>query len=455
MPSKRSYASVALAALALLAPVTGAAAVQSNSPGVPADGPATQQPSVQENATNYTRLYLGDRYRSVDLEPGENTTFEVTVENGEDEPVTVSPDLFTPPAGERPVPSEWVTVDPSEATIEAGEEATVTVAVDVPADAKMARYRGILALTDEMISYDGRPERPVHAAQFSVEVTRPPTVFVVPLNEEYSQLRAGESYTHTVRVNNTGAEAVPLNPTVKLEERRRYRPGQKTAERDWFTVDAPAQVPAGGSALVNVTVAVPEGASRGSYDAEVTLGLRDPARADRGDYWQRVNMHFQVWKQPEEPFTKSFGVSESTESLTVKLSAGDRRRDSTDESPEFDVTLVGPDGETYDPQRVEVTNRGYVSLADTRRTPSRDGAYATRGDDRAVRYRLEDPESGEWTVRITPQNVAQFRYELIRDEAGEASTPRPTETETSTATPTEADTATNETDTATNETAGN
>jgi hypothetical protein len=422
MPSTSGYIAVVLAALALLAPLAGAATVQSNSATASATVSDTEATAQEANATNYTRLYVEDRYRSVELRPGANETFEVTVENGESESVTISPRLVTPRVGDRPVKSGWVDISTPRTTLAPDEEVTVTVTVDVPEDAEMARYRGSVAFTDETISYPGRPPQPVHAAQFSVEVYREPTVFVVPLNEEYGRLQAGESYTHTVRVNNTGEEAVPVNPTVEVDERR-YRPGQETARRDWFTVDAPSQVPAGESALVNVTVAVPEDATRGDYDAEVNLGLRDPARGDRGDYWQRIGMHFQVWKQPDGPFTKSFDVSESTTSVTVTLSAGDRGRTNADEEPaSFDVTFVGPDGETHEPKRVEVTNGGYVDLADTRRYPRSEGAYAIRGDDRQVTYRLSDPAAGEWTARITPRNVVRFQYEIVRDEVTERST---------------------------------
>lgn len=425
MPSIGRYSAVGLALLALLAPLAGATTVQSNGPGVPTDDPAVTGSSVaqQGNASNYTRLYVEDGYRSADLKPGENTTFEVTVENGEDEPVTISPRLVTPRVGERPVRAEWVTITPSETTIQPDEEATVTVEIAVPSDAEMARYRGSVAFTDETITYPGRPPQPVHAARFAVEVRRDPTVFVVPLNEEYAQLQAGESYTHTVRVNNTGDGAVRLDPTVRVDDRRRHRRGQETADRDWFTVEAPARIPAGESATVEVTVDVPAGANPGDYGAEVNLGLRDPARNDRSDYWQRVDLRFQVWKQPEEPFTETFTVSESTQSLTVQLSAGDRPRRSDGAPAEFEVTLVGPDGETYEPSRVEVRTGGYVDLADRRRYPSRDGAYSSRGGERVVRYRLEEPAAGEWTVRIMPRNAVSFRYELVRDEAQPDSDP--------------------------------
>jgi hypothetical protein len=437
MPPNTRAAAVALAAVLLLAPVVGAASVQSNG-FVALDGdsnddndalPASPAVQAEENGsdTNYTRLYVEDEYRNLELKPGESETFNVTVENGADGAVEITPGLFVPKVGDHPVEKGWVTVEPGSTTLEAGAETTVAVTVSVPDDAELGEYRGAVQFTDETIQYPGRPPRPVHAASFNVEVRQDPTVFVLPLTRGHAQVEAGETHTRSVRINNTGEQAVPLDPTLQLRDDRRPRPGaESSADRSWFTIDAPSQVPAGGSATVDVTVAVPESASRGDYDAELDLGLRDPARPDGRDYWQQVHMGFQVWKQPEQPFEKTFDVSEGTESVTVKLSAGDRR-DADDEPAKFDVTLVGPNGNEFSPERVETTNRGSVDLSgdDRRRyrhapaegAADSGSAYSNRGGERILRYRVDSPEDGEWTLRVMPEDTVRFRYEIVRDEA--------------------------------------
>lgn len=433
MPSNKRAVVVALATVMLLAPVAGAASVQSNgfvAPGgdssdaVPSS--ATQADGGDDASANYTRLYVDDEYHRLELKPGESESFEVTVENGEDGPVEITPGLFLPRVGDRPVEESWVSIEPGEATLEADAERTVTVTVSVPEDAELGQYRGAVRFTDETIQHPGRPPRPVHAATFRVQVTRDPTVFVRPLDRGYRQIEAGDSYTYSVQINNTGEESVPLDPTLQVREDRRPRPGAApSADRAWFTIDAPSQVPAGESATVEVTVDVPEDASRDSYSAELDLGLRDPARPDGRDHWQRTRIRFEVWKQPDEPFGKVFDVSEGTDSVTVELSAGGRRN-AEDEPASFDVSLVGPDGETVEPERVETTDRGHVDLSGDRRryryAPADGGAasgsaYADEGGERVVRYRLDSPDSGEWTLRVMPEDTVRFRYEIIRDES--------------------------------------
>jgi hypothetical protein len=434
MPSNTRAVAVALATVLLLAPVVGAASVQSNgfvalggdsTDTAPAPSSAVQSDDENGTDTNYTRLYVEDEYRRLELKPGESESFEVTVENGEAGPIEITPGLFVPKVGDRPVEKGWITIEPGQATLEADAERTVTVTVNVPEDAELGDYRGAVQFTDETIQYPGRPPRPVHAASFSVRVQRDPTVFVLPLNRGYTQIEAGESYTHSVRINNTGEGAVPLDPTLNLQEDRRPRPGgQPSVDRSWFTIDAPSQVPAGESATVDVTVEVPEDASRGDYDVELDLGLRDPARNERRDYWQQIHMGFQVWKQPDQPFTKTFDVADDTESVTVKLSAGDRRN--ADDAPaSFDVTLVGPDGETIEPERVRTTNRGYVDLSGDRRRyryaaeggGASGSAYADEGGERVLRYRLDAPSEGQWELQVMPHDTVRFRYEIIRNES--------------------------------------
>jgi hypothetical protein len=440
MPSNKRAIAVALATVLLLAPVVGAASVHSNgfvalggdstdtiddTDG--ADVARTDATQAAENGsdTNYTRLYVDDEYRRLELKPGESETFEVTVENGEEGSIDITPSLFVPQVGERPVKSGWVTIEPGQATLEADAERTVTVTVSVPDDAELGRYRAAVQFTDETIQYPGRPPRPIHAASFTVEVQRDPTVFVLPLNRGYAQVEAGETYTHSVRINNTGDQAVPLDPTLNLRNDRSPRPGaQQSLDRSWFSIDAPSQVPAGESATVEVTVEVPEDASRGDYDAELDLGLRDPARNDQHDYWQQLHMGIQVWKQPDQPYTKSFDVGSDTESVTVELSASDRRN-ADDQPASFDVTLVGPDGETVEPERVEVSNNGYVDLSgDQRRyryaadgASASGSAYADRGGERLVRYRLDAPSEGQWELRVMPHDTVGFRYQIIRNES--------------------------------------
>lgn len=379
-----------------------------------------QTGDTQQNA-NYTRLYIEDRHEHLELKPGETDTVTVTVENGEDETVELSPQLIVPPRGQPPIKESWVTFENGDATLAAGETQQFKMNVSVPTDAEPRRYGGMIAFTDERIQMPDRPgpARPVHGVTLNVEVWQEPTIHVDAERHTFSQVQAGESFTTAITVENTGEQAVPLNPQMKSDEQHRPGPPRRleTLDRSWVTIDAPSEIGAGESKTINVTVAPPADAERGDYNAEIDLGLTDPARNADRSHWQELSLRFQVWSQPEQSFERSFKVSESASKATLKLTADQHSRASSRESDAgFDVTFVAPDGTEVDAERVQLTDSGHVSLGDERQPSMSEGTYASGGVRQEFTYRVDDPEAGMWSVRIMPKNTMEFGFEIIRTE---------------------------------------
>jgi len=412
----RTITAVAVAAVLVVSAAGATALAQPNSPA--ADSPAVADSAAQQSdgATNYTRLYVDDQYKNLRLKPGESDTVTITVENGEDEAVTLSPHLFVPPRGERPLNDEWLSIGADDLEIGAGEEREFDVTVSVPESAEINRYGGEIALTNETISYPGRPAQPVNGVSLSVEVWQEPNVRVLSDTYVHSQVQAGDSFTREFVVENTGDQAVPVSPELVTEERYRPNSGRDTLERSWVEFEAPNEIAPGETATISVTVTPPGDADRGDYRAELDLGLKDPARPDDSSYWQRVSVRFQVWTQPDEPFETSFEVSERAENVTLDLSAS-RYRSANSEPASFDVTFVAPNGTEVAAERVSVTNRGSVDLGGSRRRATTDGTYANSGESQTFAYRLPDPDAGEWSVRIMPENAMQFSYDITRNES--------------------------------------
>lgn len=414
-----------LLVVGMLVPAAGAAVnAQTDSTGSQtASGTASSQDSVASGDANYTRLYFDDRYKRLELQPGESDSITVTIENGEDGPVTVSPRVYIPPRGERPIEKDWVSIEDGETTLAAGEEREFEITVTVPKDTELNSYGGMIAFTDEMITYPGRPARPVHGMSLNVEVWREPTVRILSGRNIYTQVEAGDSFTREIVVENTGDQAVPVNPQLDTEDRRHHYPrDRETLDRSWLEIDAPNEIEAGETETIEVTVTAPEDAERGDYRTTLDLGLKDPARPDRDSYWQEIDIRFQAWTQPEEPFETSFEVSDNAERITLELSAGHPYRDESEdemEPPRFDVTFVSPNGTELDAERIRVTNRGSVDLGeDRRRSTTDDSTYATGGEQQTFSYRVENPEAGSWSMRIMPDNTMRFGYEIIREESG-------------------------------------
>lgn len=430
----------ALAALLVLSAVTGFAAptpdttAESLDPAparsytaTPTDaggsgsGSSTATGGHEPTAANYTRLYIDAERPSLRLKPGESDAYTVEVENGDDEPVSLDPHVYRPPTGGPVVEADWVTIDGPE-RLAPGEEGEFTVRVSVPGDAEIGRYSGQVAFTDETVTYPGRPPRPVHAEYLRLEVWREPTVEVHSRSYVNGQVEAGETLTRELVVENTGDDPVPVSPELAGERRVCRGDCGSQFERSWLDVDAPSQIDPGETATIAVSIAPPADADRGRYRAELDLGLKDPNRAERDTYWQRVDLNVEVWRQPDEPFETAFDVSPRTDDVTVTLTprSGPRRgaEPADADRPRFDVTYVSPNGSAVAAERVRVTDRGFVDLSGEERRHPMDGEFAVRDGGTEYVYRLEDPAPGEWTLRVMPENAIGFSYEVTRNEAG-------------------------------------
>jgi hypothetical protein len=309
----------------------------------------------------------------------------------------------------------WISIEDANTTLGADAERTFTVTVSVPEGTELGDYQAAVAFTNETISYPARPPQPIHAATISVDVYQEPTVTVREPSYYSTRIQAGSNFTYEVVVENTGETAVPLSPSVQTEESR-YR-DRATAQRSWFDIEAPSEVAAGENTTVNITVSAPADASVGDYNAMVDLGLKDPARQDRSDYWQQVDLYFQIWQQPEEPFVTDFQVSDRTDNVTLSLSASQYRQLANDQPTQFDVTFVAPNGTVVDHQREKLRNRGSVTLASDARRGETQGPYTSGNEAKQFVYGIDDPSAGTWTVQIMPHNTTDFSYEIVRNES--------------------------------------
>jgi hypothetical protein len=406
-----------------LVTATGAvtAAPQADSATTTVETTSDTAVSAQTTPANYTRLYIENQYRNLELKPGQSETVTVTVENGEDEAVTLSPRVATPPTPrQQAVDPSWVKIADDDTTLEADESREFDVTVSVPDDAEIGEYGGMIAFTDETVRYPGRPPQPVHSATLSVEVWQEPTVEISSDTHIYTRLQAGETFSREITVSNTGDEAVPVNPKFNAEDHRRHRPTEReTLDRSWVTIESPSEIAPGETETVEITVEPPADADRGNYNAQVDLGISDPARDADRNYWQQVDLRFQMWTEPDEPFETEFQVSEDTTDVSLTLTAHEQPRASDDRSPaDFDVTFVAPDGSTMTAERVQRRDTGHVSLGAERdpRMQSSDETYAADGGQQEFTYRIDEPASGQWSVRITPENTMDFEYDITRTE---------------------------------------
>jgi hypothetical protein len=395
-PSRGVASSRTLAVLAV-ALIVAVPAVAAGAPLLAGDAPTEAQQSQP------TDLEIDPTRADLEAEPGETATVNVTITNDGDSAATLDPQHVVLQQAPSELPEEWVSVDvPAE--VAAGESVTATVSVAVPTEVEAGNYYAQVAFTNVTSEGAGTISDFAHATLLSVEVDREPTVFVRSGEYLRGQLQTGETITRTVTVENTGEEAVALDPGLAEDEGECRGSGcPDVLPGEWLTFDAPEEIPAGETANVTVTVAPPADAASASYRTELTLGIDDPARSDRSDYWQRIDVDVDVWSPPEEPVERTFEVRPGDDRVTLTLSAGGE-----DERPDFEVVFVGPEGETYEQRPTSVTKQGHVDLVN--RDESRLG-----GPGYQFTYEFEPPENGEWTVHIMPHDTPGFGYEIVTE----------------------------------------
>lgn len=83
-------------------------------------------------------------------------------------------------------------------------------------------------------------------------------------------MKAGDSVTTEITVENTGEQAVPLNPQLNTDDRRRHgAPGDRERlDQSWMSIDASSEVGAGGTETIEITVSPSADAERGNYNTE-------------------------------------------------------------------------------------------------------------------------------------------------------------------------------------------
>ena len=193
---------------------------------------------------------------------------------------------------------------------------------------------------------------------------------------------------------------------------------------DAITITAPKEIAAGQSAEVNVHVKVPADA-KGNYRGAIDLGIDDPSFR-RDDWADMVRLEFGIWKQPTEPFVKTFTAKEPAP-VTIEISsnlfegiykyfAASGASMKNAKEPSFTVTMTGSDNKAISLTKTKTVIKGGVSLGGmgTMLPPwesESEGIYQEMGTQYIETYTVDAP-AGDLKLGIMPQNAQQFEYTI-------------------------------------------
>jgi hypothetical protein len=377
-------------------------------------------PVAGEPAPNFTKLEISPQYSNFMLQPGESKEMTVTLRNKEKKAVSVKPTTVLAPYGGYNVYPEWITVTPESAEIPAGGSQKFTVKVAVPGDASIGNSGVQIAFTDETMpmAYPAPIPNYIHAMQLSLDIWSPPKVQILQpyIND---MLEAGKEYDFEVKLKNTGKEAVNIDPRMSSDNRFYSGPfGQMTAAftDDAITITAPSNVPAGATEIVKVHVKVPADA-KGSYNGGIKMNIDDPSIRE----WEgTVQMNFNVWTQPTEPFVKSFTIKEAAP-LTIEISSGygylyGMATGTNKKEPSFETTIEGPSGKA-DFKVTKTVIKSGVNMGGQIPPWELDskGIYQENAVQLIETYKTSGTP-GEWKLKVLPKNTESFEYSITIGE---------------------------------------
>ena len=455
MPPVRGRAAMLALLLALVcaASIPGVTTAMTEEVFIGVDGAITLPVSTQEVVVgdpselpdmpklNIIMLRIDPHWCSMELMPGEGDEVTVTVKNPNNETVLVDPMVIEDPYSDYPFDEAWITITPASAELgpDGGEE-EFTIAVAIPDDADLGYYNVEIAFTDDAKPAPYPEPYPdpypsyVNTFHHSVEVWKPPVVQILP-SRIRDHVESGKGYDYAVTLENTGDEDIAIDPEMVNVARYGWRDTSPAFEDDAITIDAPASVPANGTATVNIHLEVPAGA-KGRYDGEVNMGIDDPSMGiwDEGD--GTVRLRFEVWEQPTEPFIKAF-ATETDSPITILVESSQNNKwfgtcridggDGGDEEPYFDLTLEGPN-RTATLAPTMITYHGSVSLSGgSRCAPPGEMAIDEVYYEDYTRYTEEytaDGAIGNWELGILPHYVEDFEYTVAIGDAGTGSDTR-------------------------------
>ncbi len=380
---------------------------------------------------NFTKLEISPRYGNARLKPGESKEMSVTIKNKEKKPVSVKPAIVIPPYGEYMMEKEWVAVTPQSAEIPAGGSQKFIVLVTIPNDATTGYYNAQVTFTDEEIPspYPQPIPNYVHAYQLSIDVWMPLNVQILrPYITD--QLEAGNEYDYSIGLKNTADKAIAIDPRMSDQNSMYYGPFGTTDfafTDEAITITAPKEVPAGQTVEVKVHITVPEDA-KGNYNGAIDLGISDLSARD--EWADMVNLQFGVWRQPSEPFVKSF-TTDAVSPVTIEVSSNllngllgyigyPGTTSSSTKSPSFTVNLNGPDNKPISLTKTKTLIKGGVSLGGMGAMyppweSESEGIYNEMGVQYVETFTATVP-AGDNKLSVLPRDTQGFEYTITIGE---------------------------------------
>jgi hypothetical protein len=391
----------------------------------------------------FEKIRVDPAYKYLELEPGDSKNFTVTIENKDNKTIELKPKPVITPYTENFINESWISISPSEKALKPGEKQEFQVKVNIPKDAGLGNYAVLIAFTEKVPEGDVAGSYPNFPGtmQLNIQVWVKPSVQILtPYVNDL--VEAGENYTYEIKLRNTGSKDIAISPELTegggiiYAESAASSAGmpQHAFGNDAIRVESPDKIKAGQTAIVKLTLAVPDNA-KGSYSRNIDLNIDDPGIRE---YEGMVSLSFRILPVPGKPYENTFEAG-TDDPITLEIRANQygyglyTTGGNLNLTPSFNVSLTDPSGNKVTPSLVNTKYSGSITIVDdTFPQPSyplpymssrvagnmmetgnmetkNQGSYQG-GTTTFVKTYTAPGAVGKWKLSIYPENIESFDY---------------------------------------------
>ncbi|MDQ1275799.1 MAG: hypothetical protein QG610_1374, partial [Euryarchaeota archaeon] len=220
-------------------------------------------------------MYLGQ---------GESSSFTVIFKNNDNIALEIEPKII-PVSGSSDFDESWITISPSNVTVDPDEVQEFTIEVSVPEDASNGDNGAFIAFTDEVDVYS----QLVNKMYLSIYV---PIQQKLELQTTYisDYVEAGQEYEYTVKMKNIASRDITIDPKITSYD---YSFGDFGLDDNEIEITAPSTLKPEEIANMVIRVPVPEDAT-GTYDGYIDMNVD----GDEFGYEPQLELYLMALQSP-------------------------------------------------------------------------------------------------------------------------------------------------------------
>jgi len=363
---------------------------------------------------NFTVHTIDPTYYYSCLIAGNSETFTVYFKNEGNEALNVAPKLADTVYASGDFDESWITICPTNATVESGAVQQFTVEVKIPRDAESVSYQKVIAFTDDLLpDYAGY----VNSMNLDVSVQAIPELEVQTTSLS-DTVEAGKEYEYSIKLRNIADRDITIDPeTASYDYDGSYN--TLALSDDAIVISAPSVLKAGEIASMTIKVPVPKNAT-GSYNGYIYMNV--DGKANDGSNPQ-IGLYFTAVQRPTVPYVKTFNTN-SNDPITIEVSADyydqtmGLRTSPEIKEPSFNVDLKSNSNPvkmslTKTTQSTNVNTGGYYFPA---WSMDNNTIYQNCGIHYVETYTVKGAP-GKWELSIMPENAESFGYSITVGES--------------------------------------